>query len=155
MSTLAEAITTAFADVPKPLGLRAIAPHVCDECNELANDFSPYDFRSLPASLVEAQFSSLPLLSSEALHHYLPAYMLHSLVCAPDSNVLDFTVFHLVPSEKSMTESPAYFRERFAAFSQDQRAAIAAFLTHVYRSKRFTGSEPSVEHARALWPDVA
>ena len=104
MSNLADAITAAFADVPKPVGLRAIAPHVCDECNELANDFSPYDFRSLPGSLIEAQYSGLPLLSPEALHHYLPAYMIHALSCATVSNVPDFTVFHLVPSAKSETQ---------------------------------------------------
>jgi hypothetical protein len=153
MSTLAEIITAAFADVPKPVGQRAIAPHACDECNELANSLSQHDFRSLPGSVVEAQYSGLPLLSPEALHHYLPAYMLHALSSDPESNVPDFTVFHLVPSEKSMAESPLYFRERFAVFSEDQRAAIAAFLTHVYGTKHF--AEPSIARANALWPNVA
>ena len=155
MNTLVETIAAAFAGVPKPVGLRAIAPHVCDECNELANDFSAYDFRTLPGSLIEAQYSGLPLLSPEALHHYLPAYMIHALACDPESNILDFTVFHLVPSAKSMAETPQYFRERFAVFSEEQRAVIAAFLTHVYASKRFEGREPSVERARELWPNVA
>ena len=153
MSTLEETITAVFADVPRPGGLRAIAPHICDECNELASAFLPYDFHSLPRSLIEAQYSGLPLLSPEALHHYLPAYMIHALSCDPVSNVPDFTVFQLVPSSKAVAEAPAYLRERFALFSEAQRAVIAQFLEEMYRSRQF--EEPSFERAKALWPNVA
>lgn len=154
MSTLAKIISTAFADVPRPIGPRAIAPHACYECDDLAKEFSPYDFRSLPGPVIEAQYSSLPLLSPAALHHYLPGYMLHALRCDPGSLFLNLIVYHLVPSKESVAKTPAYFRDRFAVFSEAQRSAIGAFLSHVYSSGQMIGSEPRVERARALWPNV-
>ncbi|MFO1269255.1 MAG: hypothetical protein U1F67_22385 [Rubrivivax sp.] len=80
--------------------------------------------------------------------------MLYALA-HPDSNVLDFTVYHLVPSAESLAERSPYFRERFGLFNAQQCSAIAAFLSHVYATGLFAGPEPRLEHASAVWPNVA
>ena len=88
------------------------------------------------------------------MHHYLPAYLLHALA-HPESLVLQFSLYQLVPSAKEMADDPQYHHVRFDRFSEEQRHAVGAYLSHVYSSGLFTGSEPSIERAAALWPNVA
>jgi len=77
-------IRAAFRHVDKPDAGR-IAPHECDECDELRDDLHPYDSASVPDALLDRHACDLPLLSDEAKQYYLPAWMIRSIE-DPESN---------------------------------------------------------------------
>jgi len=150
MGSLEENIVSAFADVPKPNGSRSIAPHECPECDEIEKQFSPYTFTNLPAKVIDYHKDSLSLFSSEALHHYLPAYLLRALQ-RPEGDVLEYTIFFLTPSHKRIAEDTAYFEERFSVFNTVQRAVISSFFGEVEKKKLWEGFEGEFERAEELW----
>jgi hypothetical protein len=150
MKDTPEIIESAFSSVPKPSLARDIAPHACPECDALAASLLPFDFRSLPPAVLEANHDSLPLLGPAAFHHYLPAFLLYALR-HPESPVLQFVVFHLSPSAKSRAKSPGYFEQRFAVLSPEQRQAIAAFFQDLRNYQLFVGSEDEIARAMQLW----
>jgi hypothetical protein len=154
MKTTSEVIERAFSNVPKPANARLITPHACPECDDIAEDFLPYTFGSVPSEVLESHFSDLPLLGSAGLHHYLPAFLLYALG-HPESNVLEFTVIHLTPSTKSIAAAEEYFDSRFGVFDQAQRAAIGAFFSEVRDRQLYEAHEGELDRAAELWPKVA
>ena len=94
--------TAVFADVPMP-ERDAIAHHQCCECETLRATFAGRHWSTFDASLLEANYDQLPLLSPEGLAFYLPAYVLHALASlhAPD-NATDYTVWHLAPTHENV-----------------------------------------------------
>lgn len=154
MRNTTAAIREAFDAVPVPGKIRDIAPHECLECEELAKALMNKPYHELPANLVDQFYESLPLLSPQALHHYLPAWLLRALE-NPGAEVMEFTIYHLSPSPKSITESKAYFEERFSVFDRKQREAIADFLLDVKDYQLWFGHEGELERAMVFWSDFS
>lgn len=71
-------ILDAFASVPKP-SREEIAPHRCAECDELAENFAPFDAGLLPDALFRKHVWDMPLLSADAKRYYLPAWLVRCL----------------------------------------------------------------------------
>ncbi len=71
-------IQSAFASVPRPT-VENIAPHRCDECDELRDAFAPYAAEELPIEVLRKHVFDLPLLSSAAKHYYLQAWLYAAL----------------------------------------------------------------------------
>jgi hypothetical protein len=71
-------ILTAFADVARPEA-PAIAPHDCEECEELRQALAPFTSNSVPVGLLRKYVWDLPLLSAEAKQYFLPAWLCASL----------------------------------------------------------------------------
>lgn len=88
-------IGRAFADVPRP-GERPlqITPHACPECDEVAENLAKHTVKSLPPNLIDHHSTALPLLSPEAFHYWLPAWMIRALD-DPDGDVIELTIFQL------------------------------------------------------------
>ena len=118
---LDEEVYNAFSSVPKP-NYDQITPHRCLECDEIRDEFSKYSVRDLPAEVVKANHSSLPLLSSEALRYYLPRYIDHALSTSND-DVAQFLLFELTPKDGNEPQE-----ERLRVFSPEERAVISRFL---------------------------
>jgi hypothetical protein len=143
-------IKKAFEGVPLPKTLRDIAPHDCPECNELAAAMLGSHYEKISTSVVDGLFSALPLFSPKGLHHYLPAWLLRALE-DPGGDVLEFTIYHLTPSKKNMSESNNYFHERFSLFNVAQRSAIHDFFLDVEDYQLWIGYEGEIERGKALW----
>ena len=152
MRDTAATIREAFDGVPLPKTIRTIAPHECPECNDLAEALLGHPYHSLQKSVVDSFYEALPLLSPQALHHYLPAWLLRALE-NPSGDVMEFTIYHLSPSQKNIAKSKVYFEERFAVFDSAQRMAIASFFLDVEEFQLWTGYEGELERAKALWSD--
>lgn len=145
-------IRKAFEDVPPSKTIREIAPHECPECDELGRALLGRHYYDLPPSVIDYFYEALPLLSPQALHHYLPAWLLRALD-NPGGNVIEFTVYHLSPSMKQMAEAKGYFEERFAVFDSAQRKSIRDFLHDVEDYQLWVGHEGEIERAKALWSE--
>ena len=150
MTTAQESIITAFASTQKPSDIRAIAPHSCPECDELARDFLPYTYAAVPRNVIELHYDSLPLFSPQALLHYLPAYLLYSLQ-NPESRVTEFTMYQLSPSKSDLKESTQFHKERLEVFSMEQRSAICNFLIEASSLEDFNRYEAEILRAKEIW----
>ncbi len=126
VAALQQRVRTVFADVPMP-EREAIASHRCCECDTLRATFAGRHWSTFDASLLQANYDQLPLLSPEGLAFYLPAYLLHALatLSAPD-NVTDYTVWHLAPTHERI--DPAYYRARLRPLTPEQFAVLADFI---------------------------
>jgi hypothetical protein len=71
-------IQAAFASVPRPAA-EVIAPHRCDECDELRDALAPYAADEVPTEVLKSHVFDLPLLSSAAKHYYLQAWLYAAL----------------------------------------------------------------------------
>ena len=143
LAGLAERIRAAFADVPMP-ERDAIAHHQCCECDTLRATFAGRHWNTFDASLLEANYDQLPLLSPEGLAFYLPAYLLHALatLTAPD-NVTDYTIWHLAPTHDEI--DPAYYRARLRGMTPEQFAVVADFIGLVAGDERLSESYEDLE----------
>ena len=133
-------IEAAFAKAPYPAAPHEIVACPCDECSRLAADLWHHGRAELPTAVIERHFSDLPLLSSKAIAYYLPRWMVYALD-NPESEVMDFVVYHLSPDRKTQFELGAYRAARFKAFDDEQRMAISTFIADIMNYQLFTGSE--------------
>jgi len=143
-------IRDAFSQVPQPVGSRAIAPHVCDECDKIEADLSQYTWETLPPHIIDSHADSLPLLSPAALQHYLPAWLIRALD-DPSGDVIDFTIYQLTPSKKNIQSLDGYFEEWVLLLSDKQKQAISAFFNDVEEYQLWEGIEGELIRAKDLW----
>lgn len=120
---LRQLIVDAFSSVPRP-EKDAIAPHKCPECDELASDFSRFSAIEMPDEVFRRHFGDIPLLSEEALHYYLPAWLIRCLTLEagrlPDEVSEVIHAFDCEPQSKP--SSP---------FTRQQLQAVLGCLEHV------------------------
>jgi hypothetical protein len=121
-------VRSAFADVrPPPPGLVALCP--CEECCGVRNDLGtdiPSDWGEVSPDKIVANFDKLPLLTPQAFHYFLPAFMSYALGHW-QSSVWEFTVYMLTPN-RGRDVPEQWCRDRFCGLSTEQMQAIYAFL---------------------------
>lgn len=144
-----ERLRAAFTG-PPPVGLRAIAPHACPECDALAKDLNGRSFGEVAPDALARHADALPLLSPEAFRHYLPAWLLYGLD-HPDDAVMEMAIYHLTPSPALRLDSGDYWEARFGVLSPEERAAIGAFFAEVIDYQLFPEGEDELARARELW----
>lgn len=77
--------------------------------------------------LIDENYDKLPLLTSEAFHYYLPAFLLHSLEWFdPDNLTLEFTIYGLSPTKTSRDDP--WFSARLIRFTPYQIHVVRKFL---------------------------
>jgi len=136
LETLKLKIIEAFADVPYPKGV--IAPHECDECQDVRKTFAELDWKTIDQQILENNYDKLPLFSPEAFHFFLPAYLIYSLKHFEDkyNEVPEFTIYTLTP-DKSLKENPTCWQEKFENFTLEQFNLIYDFLDLAKENKEF------------------
>jgi hypothetical protein len=154
MHSTRDSIVAAFKNVAKPTSARALAPHACEECNDLAKALLPYSFDAVPHTVIQGNFDGLPLLSAAGFHYYLPAWLLDGLE-VPGSSALAWAIVHLTPSAKDLEGTPGYFDQRFAQLDSSQRQALGLFFADVIAYQLFDGSAGELDRARQRWPTEA
>lgn len=127
--TTRELIEAAFADVPYP-GDDHIAYHDCDECDDIRAFFRGKSWRELSLPELYGWFAAINLLTPQALHYFLPGFMLASLGHWKESDhIPEWILYAWLPGEAHDSEARKSNRiERQEIFSEAQRKAIAAFL---------------------------
>ena len=131
-----ESIALAFKDVPYP-GDDQIALHECPRCRELRDDLRGKSSPVLVDSVLERNCGDLALLSPAAFHHFVPAYMLYSLI-HPDSEVAFFTCQNL-----GVAGFDDHYLQRFRLFSSKQKDAVIAFL-EFFKSYKSEDDDPDI-----------
>jgi hypothetical protein len=138
-------IQIAFASVPRP-AVEDIAPHRCDECDELRDAFAPYAAEELPIEVLNRHVFDLPLLSSMAKHYYLRAWLYAAL---------DKESWNYVDAATTNIDS----NERFdppGGYSNTQWEAILAWLDYLESAEEIVTKESvSVTAARVRRRDEA
>ena len=155
--SIRESIASAFRDVPYP-GDDQIALHDCPRCRELRDDLRGKLSSVLADGVLERDCGDLALLSPAAFHHFVPAYMLYSLI-HPDSEVAFFTCQNL-----GVAGFDSFYLQRFRLFSFQQREAAIAFLEY-FRSHESADDDPDIRERQEkqnkidvvikLWKELA
>ena len=114
---LRQRILTAFASVSRP-SRDEIAPHVCEECAELADDLAPWTVTEIPDESFHKHVRDMPLLSAEAKHYYFPAWLIRGLDGNGPwlSDAASAVLFALEEPEHRWNPEPPYSREQWVAF---------------------------------------
>ena len=110
-------IRAAFAAVARPSSDNVVC-HVCDECDALRDGLLGFPSAELPDAWFDWNWDQLPLLSDEAKHYYLPAYLCSALR-HPDSLAAEFVLYALDSEHRWQPQG---------GYSDAQRQAIRDFL---------------------------
>ncbi len=125
-----QVIREAFADVAYP-GDERIAYNeegwLDLEEIEVRNDFRGYHWSEVTRAVLRYHYDSLPRLSAEGRHFYLPAYLFAALEC--DDDIRQWVVFDLTPSRPGELEE--WKKSRNALLSPAQKAAVRRFLEYI------------------------
>ena len=77
LKNLRQEILDAFENVAPPKD--GIIQHECDDCFAMRDSFIGNDWKTLESKTIEDNSGSLLLLTPDAFHYFLPAYLIHSL----------------------------------------------------------------------------
>lgn len=131
---LRQLILEAFGSVPKPEHAH-IAPHRCMECDELADDLAAHEATHVPDDVFQKHVWDLPLLSANAKHYYLPAWLTRCVEVdgpwLPDE--ASAVLYELDISEHRWDPERSYTREQWRA--------IREWLEHVAQFADFADAE--------------
>jgi hypothetical protein len=126
LEELRQQILAVFPKVA-PSSKESLTTHRCRECDGVRDDFGGVRWWSAGQDVIEKNVDTVPLLSAEAFHYYLPAYLLRSLKTFDrDSPVLEYTIYSLSPT-KTSADDP-WYREKLNLFTPEQVSAVADFL---------------------------
>ncbi len=115
-------IEHAFSETPPPE--RPAMSCGCEECATYALEFDGADWRTLTPKFVDNHATAFSLMTPAAFRYFLPAVLCHKL--GPGSEV--DTHIHLVHNVVNPSDSQDTGRARILTFSEQERAAVAAFL---------------------------
>ena len=150
-------IRRAFSETPQP-EQEALFNHHCCECVEVSEAYAGKHWTDISLDDVLAGRETA-LLSAAAWRYYLPAVMIW---CIREPDTVDVIQDNLVYQLEPPAEGrgvPEWFNERMTGFSEEQRAAIVAYL-HWYREReevQWAGAEPPrhVYNALTYWETKA
>ena len=145
-----ELIRRAFSATPQPEPAALLNNHCC-ECVEVSAAYAGRRWMDISLDDVLAGRETA-LLSAAAWRYYLPAVMIWC-IRAPDvvDVIQDNLVYQLEPPVEGRGV-PEWFDERATGFSEEQRAAIVAYLQW-YRAREETqwaGTDPPPHAYNAL-----
>jgi hypothetical protein len=92
---------------PRP---ESIAPHACGECETLKADLAPFPSDAVPEHVLKSHVWDLPLLSAEAKHYYLPAWLYAALI-EPSGDFSEAVVMNIDANQRV----PGYTDEQWRA----------------------------------------
>ena len=117
-----------------------IAPHECEECQQLSADLAGVEWTAMPDALIEGNPSGLSLLSPEAYAYFLPAYVLYALDhFTSESLAAEMTVYGLAYNEPANEDMADWQRERLKFITAEQLDVLQRFLQLVQADAGFGG----------------
>jgi hypothetical protein len=106
----------------------------CEECLFVRANLGHLRGDELLPLAIEKHFGSLALLTDEAFRALLPAFLFQALRdLSNDNKILEWTLYVLCPvydeADPTARSADADLRRRISSFTEQQRAAVRAFLT--------------------------
>ena len=124
-------IEEAFADAPRPTN-EDLLHEQCMDDNDLIYLYEVEHWRDMPDELVESEYAALAFLSPDGFRHLIPAYMSFALRRLDSgAAAVDSTIWSLAPVFYEDEPLKDYAVSKFATLTDDQRAAVVAFLEAV------------------------
>jgi len=109
-------------------------------------------WEQVPASFVDFNSGSLPLMEPGALVQFVPAWLLRSLDTLSDESVVaEFTMYFFCPGNADEGWDQARITELVALFDPAQRSLIAEFLRGIAESKMLDNWHPFAEYGLKWW----
>jgi hypothetical protein len=143
-------IRDAFGEVERPRKSE-IAPHRCEERDELRDTFSALKWDSIDPAIIDSNFAQLSLFSPIAYHYFLPAYLLRCLDSFDASSIVcEFTIYALA-SSLEREDDKKWHSERLKEFTEAQRMAIISFLNLVKATESFSDFHDDARNGCAHW----
>jgi hypothetical protein len=131
--TTLELIEAAFADVPYPGDDHIVDHQDCPECDDVRDFFRGKSWRELKFPELHAFHGSLPLLTPEAFHYFLPGYMLAATMNWEQADMIPYSVITIGGYFDDAWNVKNEARENRKIFCVKQRQAIAAWLQDLGR----------------------
>ena len=129
-SALAQ-IDAAFGDAPRPPDDELLHEHCMDD-NDIVRLYPIPHWREMPDELVESEYAALSFLSPDGFRHFIPAYMSFALRRVDSgAAAVDSTIWSLAPVFHEDESLKDYAVSKFTTLTEDQRAAVMAFLEAV------------------------
>jgi hypothetical protein len=116
-----EQIRKAFSSVTRP-ALDTIAPHRCPECDSLRDALALHTAETVPLEILSEHVWDLPLLSAEAKHYYLPAWLYAALSTNDTWNFIDAAIGNIDSNERF---------DSAGGYTDEQWQAILSWLEYV------------------------
>lgn len=127
---LIEQFHAAFASAPKQLAGSVVTCY-CQGCTDFGDRLKPFDARNVPDTVLLSDQDAIAILSPVAFRYYLPRHLEFTIVHRNSSDFLvENVLYALSPDEP---ESPK-FLEKLAAFSTEERTAVADYIATRRRS---------------------
>lgn len=104
-------VVAAFTGIPKPA---VIASHDCIECDELTADFTGFSGNTLPDAVFANHVWDLSLLSDEAKHFYLSAWLLRAFPNDGWNDACDALLYALEVNHR-WSPNPPYTKDQWLA----------------------------------------
>jgi hypothetical protein len=124
-------IEDAFADAPRPPN-EDLLHEQCMDDNDIVRLYPLEHWRDMPDELVESEYAALAFLSPDGFRHFIPAYMSFTLRRLDSgAAAVDSTIWSLAPVFYEDDALKDFTVSKFASLTDDQRAAVIAFLEAV------------------------
>ncbi|XZG69536.1 hypothetical protein ACTSKR_12870 [Chitinibacteraceae bacterium HSL-7] len=138
---LEEVLKALYLAFPPRVVEGVITPHECEECAAMRRALAGHTWHELPSAFAQAYADSLPLLSPDAFHAFLPVW-LRAAIESPDSEAAAMVAIHLgdAPSMSGFSRAQAEVIIQAMAYvaannlwgenDQDNIAQLAAVRAH-------------------------
>jgi hypothetical protein len=139
---------------PEPFYGVASTHDECDEGIALRRELPGKSWDEIPASFIDDNSLSLPLLKPTALVAFFPAWLLRAAeTFGSDSLNLEFLVYFLCPGSEDEGWDDEKRESIASLFSPTQRELIGRFLSTVLEDKEFDWFHGYIRHALKSWQD--
>ena len=122
LEQMLQKIEEKFSDVAPP-AKNNITSCICDECKAVQTGLAGKlcdGWRDIDEARIEKHFNCLPILSPEAFHYFLPAYLAYSLKhFDPGNDVCYFTLCALCP-DKDWKENEEWWKTDSSIFPESK-----------------------------------
>lgn len=145
-----DAISEVFARLEPPTSDR-LTSDLFDDSAVLRELLSFRPWWTLDGGTVDKCSDKISLLTSEAFHYYLPAFLLRSLApFSPKNTTLEFTIYNLSPTKTE--ENDPWYSDRVSKFTPEQISVVRDFLSCILKDERMYNFFKDAERGmRKFW----
>jgi hypothetical protein len=143
-------IEAAFSGIEPPLPENIARYNEYPEGRAIRRVFRGENWRTIPAKKLEWGFDKLPLLTPDAFHYFLPAFMLYSLQ-KPEGEVCLFVLYALAYNKN---EDKYWWQESLDKFTNNQKTACNWFLRWLLLNPEYRDYDEdadAIKHALKTW----
>ena len=124
---MVESVERVFATVPRPANAELLHPQCFDD-GDIQALYAFDRWQDVPDAILEREYAALAFLSAAGFRHFLPAYLRFVLSHDDEGQaVIGSTLAALDPARYD-DELEAFQRSKYVLLTDDERAAIAAFV---------------------------